>query len=256
MKFVIFGGGCYGSFYARQLLRAHEAGAADVTEILIVDRNQSPPVCESLRSELLHLVQQDWDAFCDAYFDALRADATDQIVPPPFTPHLALSWLLRRLPTDRPDLSWSLEPIRRMPGTPFQQQSVGGPATLSHADWMCPVHCIEPETCPKTRGPRYWDMATTVEHWGHALEEGGQKVAQIHLFQCLHYTHGVGTYPAAKVVRARREIAGATPQGNQPLRFLIGTVSRCHGAVNLLRAAAGTDTVSTGQPVHSHLSQA
>jgi hypothetical protein len=29
-----------------------------------------------------------------------------------------------------------------------------------------------------------------------------------------------------------------------PLRFLVGTVSRCHGAVNLLTAVSGTDTVS------------
>src|SRR5688572_416496 len=247
MRFVIFGGGCYGSFYARQLLRAHAAGVS-VTEIVVVDHNETPSARTTLQSPLLQFVIQEWDEFCDAYFDALPPSATDQIVPPPFTPHLALAWLLRRLPKDRPELQWSLEPVRRFPGTPFQQQGAGGPLTLSHADWICPVHCVEPEICPKTRDVRYWDMATTVDHWTHALAEGGQAVTQTHLFQCLHYTHGVGTYPAAKVVTARAAIASAAATQAQPLRFLVGTVSRCHGAVNLLKADLGTDTVSMSEP--------
>lgn len=252
MRFVIFGGGCYGSFYARQLLRAHDASATQVTEIVIVDHNEVPPAQQQLASPLLKFVNQEWDAFCDEYFDALSTESSDQIVPPPFTPHLALAWLLRRLPLDRPERHWSLEPIKRMPGTPFQNQSPGGPATLSHADWICPVHCIEPDSCPKTRGPRYWDMANTVEHWTHALDEAGQGVMQTHLFQCLHYTHGVGTYPAAKVVYARRAIAVASAEPVKTARFLVGTISRCHGAIHLLKADLGTDTVSRGRPVTLH----
>ena len=256
MRFVIFGGGCYGSFYARQLVRAREAGVDDVAEIVVVDRNEFPPARRQLDSPLIRFVQQTWDAFCDDYFSSLSPQSNDQIVPPPFTPHLALAWLLRRLTDDQPQIQWSLEPAVRFPGTPFQQQSSGGPVTLSHAAWMCPVHCIEPSTCPKTRDVRYWDMAETVEHWAHALEEGGQPIEQTHLFQCLHYTHGVGTYPAAKVVQAHAAMAGVRPRPGQPVRFLVGTVSRCHGAVNVLKAEAGTNTVSTAPSSLSILSQA
>jgi hypothetical protein len=244
MKFVIFGGGCYGSFYARQLLRAAAAGEP-VTDITIVDHNARPPARSVANSALLNFVREDWDSFCDGYFGGLSLTATDQIVPPPFTPHLPLRWLLRRLPVDRPDLTWETEPIRRMPGTPFQHQSPDGPLTLSHADWTCPVHCVEPERCPVTGGPRYWDVARTVENWTAGLAEGGQKIARIHLFQCLHYTHGVGTYPAAKVAAAHCDLAAAQPAEGEPARFLVGTVSHCHGAIHLLKAETGTDTVSS-----------
>lgn len=243
MRFIIFGGGCYGSFYARQLIRAQQAGVT-VTQITVVDHNQDPPARGALDSALLHFVRQNWDDFCDDYFGSLPGDSTDQIVPPPFTPHLPLRWLLRQLPQDRPELHWQLEPIERMPGTPFQNQSPGGPLTLSHAAWTCPVHCIEPDICPVTRGPRYWDLSATVEVWKHALDEVGQQITQTHLFQCLHYAHGVGTYPAARVVAARRAIAAAGAQPDRPGHFLVGTVSRCHGAIHLLKAEAGTDTVS------------
>jgi hypothetical protein len=240
-RFIIFGGGCYGSFYARQLIRAAAAGV-EIGEIVVVDHNEHPPAAQHA-SPLLRTIRQDWDDFCDAYFDSVTPDTPDHIVPPPFTPHLALRWLLRRLPADRPELRWELEPFARMPGTPFQQQASGAPLTLSHADWMCPVHCIEPATCPVTKGDRYWDLARTIELWTGALDDAGQHVTQTHLFQCLHYTHGVGTYPAARVAGARRSIAAAAASPGAPARFLVGTVSRCHGAIHLLKAVAGTDTV-------------
>lgn len=240
-RFVIFGGGCYGSFYARQLIRAASAGVG-VGEIIVVD-HKDQPAARALESPLLRFVADDWDSFCDSYFDALPDDSPDQIVPPPFTPHLALRWLLRRLPKDRPDLRWELEPLRRMPGTPYQHQSKGGPLTLSHADWICPVHCIEPHTCPATKERRYWDLADTVRVWADALQGAGQEVSQTHLFQCLHYTHGVGTYRAAEVPSARSAMAAANLKSGNPARFLVGTVSRCHGAMHLLKAVAGTDTV-------------
>lgn len=244
MNFVIFGGGCYGSFYARQLLRAAAAGQP-VSRITIVDHNARPPACAVADSPLLQHVPQDWDSFCDDYFAGVSLDSTDQIVPPPFIPHLPLRWLLRRLSAIRPRIKWSTEPVRRLPGTPFQHQSPAGPLTLSHADWTCPVHCVEPALCPMTRGPRYWDVATTVETWAHALAEADQKIAQIHLFQCLHYSHGVGTYPAARVAEAYRDLLAAADQApGATLRFLVGTVSHCHGAIHLLKAEAGTDTVS------------
>lgn len=222
-------------------MRAADAGVA-VGEIIVVDHNADPPA-RTLISPLLTFAERDWDSFCDDYFTNLPADTTDHIVPPPFTPHLALRWLLRRLPADRPDVQWGLEPMLRMPGTPYQQQPPGGPLTLSHADWMCPVHCVEPALCPATKGSRYWDLAETVTLWAHALEGGGQPVEQTHLFQCLHHTHGVGTYPAGRVVAARRSMAAAKVRPGQPSRFLVGTVSRCHGAINLVKAVAGTDTV-------------
>ena len=240
-RFIVFGGGCYGSFYARQLIRAADAGTA-VGEIIIVDHNESPPA-RQLDSPLLTFAAQDWDGFCDQYFGTLSPSASDHIVPPPFTPHLALRWLLRTVPRDRPDVSWELEPFMRLPGTPYQRQQPGGPLTLSHADWTCPVHCVEPALCPVTKGPRYWDLADTVTLWADALSDARQSVQQIHLFQCLHFTHGVGTYPAARVVAARRSLAAAQVRPGEPARFLVGTVSRCHGAINLVKAVAGTDTV-------------
>jgi hypothetical protein len=242
MRFVVIGGGCYGTFYARQLLRAADAGAAQVDEILVVDRNEFPPARRDLADDpRLRFERRTWDDFLDEYFPALDPDSQDQLVPSPFTPHLALAWLLRCLESDH-DRDWRLEPFQQMPGTPYQLQNDGGPLLLSHADWMCPVHCVEPAVCPHTRGPRDWDMADTAADLAGIVTRAGNRVDQVHLFRCHHMTHGVGTYRAADVPGALRQIRALDVAHRA--RIVVGTVSRCHGALNLLVADPGMDSVS------------
>lgn len=253
MRFVVLGGGCYGTFYARQLLRARAAAALEVDEIVVVDREERPRARLELEPGAgpLRFVRAEWDAFLADYLAALESDADDRLITPPFTPHLSVAWLLRRLRESFPTLHWTTEPFRRMPGTPFERQTEGGPLVVSHADWICPVHCIEPATCPATRGPRQWDLDRTVRHLAVALEDGGQAVDQLHLFHCHHIAYGVGGFPAVEIVRAYEAIAGLVGGASPPLRsrFLVGTLSHCHGALHLLTATAGTDRESVqGDP--------
>lgn len=245
MRFIILGGGCYGTFYTRQLLRAADAGAIPQPDVVVVDHNVAPAAIADYGADArVRHARAEWEDFFADYLAALPAAADDQIVPPPFTPHLALSWLLRTLETDSPAMTWEIEPFRVLPATPWANQSAEGTLTASHADWICPVHCIEPDICPKTRGPRDWDMADTARTLAQALKDHGQTVDQIHLLQCLHFTHGVGAYPAAALLSARRQLQAASVGRERPIRALVGTVSRCHGAMHLLKGHAGTDTVS------------
>jgi hypothetical protein len=251
MRFVVLGGGCYGTFYTRQLIRAADAGAIPRPDIVVVDHNEAPQILrEGLTDTRVRVVRADWDSFFDAHLETLPADTDDQLVPPPFTPHLALAWLLRASRLDRPELDWRVEPFGLLPATPFARQAENGTLAASHADWICPIHCIEPDVCPKTRGPRSWDMAETARDLAARLSANGQEVDQVHLLQCLHFTHGVGTYPLADLLRARRELGQLRSRADGPVRALVGTVSRCHGAMHLLAGGYGTDTVSP-QSTHS-----
>lgn len=245
MVFVIFGGGCYGTFYTRQLLRAADAGALTDPEIIVIDRNDTPKLATELPYDSrVRLIRNAWEPFLEDYLGSLSDDADDQIVPPPFTPHLAVAWLLGAVRRARPDVTWTVEPFALLPATPFQRQADNGTLTVSHADWICPVHCIEPAVCPETRGPRFWDMSETVKAFARSLNGAGQSIEQVHLLQCLHFTHGVGTYAAAGLPAALRQLQAVTPSIDAPSRALIGTVSRCHGALHLLSGSVGTDTVS------------
>jgi hypothetical protein len=245
VRFFVMGGGCYGAFYAGQLLRARAAGAAPVDEIVVVDRSAHPRALEKEPDGTgLRHVRQDWVEFLDERLAGRGVEAPSPgeiLVTPPFTPHLALAWLLRALSRSAPEVRWTTEPFQVMPATPYREQRPGGPLLLSHADWICPVNCIEPGRCPKTRGPRYWDMDRTARTLATALGRVGQRVDLVQLFHCHHITYGVGGYPLARLSQAEAALRGAVPNTAGEVRALVGTISHCHGALHLLVGSHGTE---------------
>src|SRR4051812_4124450 len=76
-RIVVVGGGCYGSYYVRQLLRAERAGAVTWDELVVVDRD---PACAVSalgagdRPPRLRLVVEAWDAFFAEYLPAAAGD--------------------------------------------------------------------------------------------------------------------------------------------------------------------------------------
>ncbi|HMA04027.1 MAG TPA: hypothetical protein VKP02_16795, partial [Gemmatimonadaceae bacterium] len=66
---VVVGGGCYGSYYVRQLGRASHAGALSAERVLVVDRD---PACRVAREQQsatetnVHVVVSDWASFFDS----------------------------------------------------------------------------------------------------------------------------------------------------------------------------------------------
>ncbi|MEP6992768.1 MAG: hypothetical protein ABJA80_17665, partial [bacterium] len=98
---VVVGGGCYGSYYVRQLGRAAAAGAAHWTSLVVVDRDPGCRVAslpEPERPVGLKVVVASWDEFFQRYLDAggARPGAVvdDAIVPSPLMPHLMADWLV------------------------------------------------------------------------------------------------------------------------------------------------------------------
>jgi hypothetical protein len=106
----------------------------------------------------------------------------------------------------------------------------------SHADWLCPTHCIEPALCPVIRAPRTWEMTDTLEEMTRRLERAGPVAGPVAL-RCRHRAFGVGMFDADEVVAADALIAEAGTSGDE-VRILVGTVSSCHGAVGMLAIGA------------------
>jgi hypothetical protein len=65
------------------------------------------------------------------------------------------------------------------------------------------------------------------------LREAGEPVHGPALFVCQHQVFGVGTFAVDAVLEGDAIVAGA---GAEPeAAVLVGTISSCHGALNLLR---------------------
>jgi hypothetical protein len=234
---VIVGGGCYGTFYAGQLLRAAERGRARFRRLLVVDRD---PECRCAREigarDGVTLMVADWGDFFDRYLAGREPTTADEpvdaIVPSPLMPHLMYQWLVRQAHRRWPERLVETRPVPAGPGTPYDVGAPDGTRYVSYADWICPTHCIEPAICPVIRAPRSWEMSDALEALVQRLGRS-QPTAGPVLFVCEHRVYGVGMFDVAAVLQGDDAVAAAGARGS-PVDVLVGTVSSCHGAVNLL----------------------
>lgn len=244
---VVVGGGCYGSYYVRQLGRAARAGMLEYERLLVVDRDPACRVAAELedpsgeRAEGVpepEVVVSEWSDFFDRYFEAAARDGADSdaIVPSPLMPHLMYQWLLERARRRWPQRKVETRPLEGAPPMPWQHRADDGTHYVSYATWTCPINCVEPATCPHTRGPRSWSMPPGVSDYLRSERERGRELEGPAIFHCTHRAYGVGMFDTADVLAADRLVAEAGTRG--AAEVLIGTVSHCHGALNVLGIGA------------------
>jgi hypothetical protein len=236
-RIVVVGGGCYGSYYVRQLLRAERAGAITWNELVVVDRNPSCAVSAlgaDDRPPRMRLVVDGWDEFFARYLAGAAhepARLADAIVPSPLMPHLMADWLLARARDRWPARAVRIAPIAELPSIPWQRSGEDGTRYVSFAQWICPINCIEPARCPETRDTRSWSLPVALTPRS-PLAEDGEAAAVPLLFHCTHRAYGVGMIDVRDVVLADATIAERGAAGEAA--FLVGTVSHCHGALRCL----------------------
>ena len=233
---VIIGGGCYGSFYLGQLAKARAAGAATWTRLVVVDRD---PACRAAlqvgRVPDATLRIAEWAPFLADWLDPAVRTADDRIVPSPLMPHLMASWLEARARARWPDRAVGMVPAHAEVGTPFDRLHPGdGVRYVSYADWLCPVHCIEPARCPAIRAPRGWEMRDAVVAWT-AARRREHPTAGPALFACRHATYGVGMYAATLAFEGLAALEAEVAVHPTGADLVVGSISACHGAVGVLR---------------------
>ncbi len=233
---VIVGGGCYGTFYARQLQAARDREKLTSRRVILVDRD---PGCQASR-ELepqphRELVVAPWDQFFRDYLARPTVDPTleDTIVPSPLMPHLMADWLVQRCQDRWPGREGVLTRVTEEVGTPYDAMGGDGNRYISFADWICPTHCVEPAVCPMIKAPRTWEMSEAVNDYTGRLNQI-QPTQGPALFITRHRAYGVGMFGVEEARRADRLLAAAGASGAE-VDFVIGTVSACHGAISILR---------------------
>lgn len=233
---VVVGGGCYGSYYVRQLERARAAAALRFEKVVVVDKSADCAVARSGNG--VELVVSEWTRFFEEYLAASSVDTRDAIVPSPLMPHLMYEWL-----RDRARLRWprrlvDTRPMTLEPDTPWRSAAPDGTFYGSYATWTCPINCIEPRLCPHTGGERSWTMPDAAAEVVARSRGTPEPLQGPVIFHCSHRAFGVGMFDTRDVVAADRlvERLGADSAAN----VLVATVSHCHGAFNVLHVGAET----------------
>ena len=241
---VVVGGGCYGAFYAGQLAKARDKGRARFRRVVIVDRDAECRARRELGEAADRVfVVSEWTAYFNAFLGssvpAAPGAPRDYIVPSPLMPHLMFQWVLREARARWPERAVVVAPVPPGIGTPYERAAPPPDNTcyVSFADWVCPTHCVEPATCPATGGPRDWEMSRAVSALADRMRDAGEAVSGPALFHCRHQVYGVGAFAVDEVLAGNELVRAVGGQGREAA-VLIGTISSCHGAVNLLRIGA------------------
>ena len=165
-------------------------------------------------------------------------------------PHLMYEWLLRRARARWPGRLVEPRPVPLGPGTPYDTQAPDGTRYVSFADWLCPVHCIEPSICPVIRAPRTWEMTEAMETLTRRLDAVHPTAGPV-LFTCRHRVYGVGMFDVATVLQGDAIVAGASEAATD---VLVATISACHGAASLLHLGS-LGSASAPPPSHPERSE-
>ena len=235
---VVVGGGCYGSYYVRQLRRAASAHAVRWERVLVVDRDPGCAIASVVRDakDGIELVIADWRAFFRSYLnDATRDRAetsADAIVPSPLMPHLMAEWIAERARQRWPERSIATMALETVPPTPWQRATPDGPHYVSFAEWTCPINCIEPRICPHTREVRDWTLPATARQYVLSEQQRGRPLAGPVIFHCTHRAYGVGMFDTREVI-AGDDLVHSIARNNAA-EVLVGTMSHCHGAFERL----------------------
>ncbi|GAC1516690.1 MAG: hypothetical protein NVS1B4_13070 [Gemmatimonadaceae bacterium] len=240
---VVVGGGCYGTYYVRQLRRAADAGRIGWRRLVVVDRNADCAVAQESTSGApeavtrpADLIVDDWRAYFGRYLSAAAtapaSTVHDAIVPSPLMPHLIFDWLRDRATARWPARAVSFGTLDARPPVPWHRLGSDGTDYVSHATWMCPVNCIEPARCPHTRGDRNWSLPETIQRYADDERQRGVTLAGPAILHCTHRSYGVGMFDTADVLAADAVVDRAGT--DRPTRVLIGTMSHCHGALGVL----------------------
>src|SRR6476619_7642382 len=95
-RFIVFGGGCFGTHHVRHIEKGRKRGRIGPdARIVMVDRNEHPPALDEPEvgdNPLVTFVQSDWLEYMKANWDTLPPDT--EVVPAPVAPHLAFEWLV------------------------------------------------------------------------------------------------------------------------------------------------------------------
>ena len=205
----IIGGGHFGR-RAAHWIRRKESGS----ELIIIDRQSA--ICEQLEHNGFKTVCMEGIRYLESHL--ISQDHPDWIIPS-IPLHVAFEWLKAKLARHYRINSIPIpHQLKTKLPNPFQSES--DQLFVSHADFICPENCSEPdEICTHTGQPRPRPLNDWLKNFSYQ-DFRPVIVCSQQLFP------GVGGYTPDALYHALKEIESLSDQ------ILLGTACRCHGVLN------------------------
>lgn len=208
-KVWIIGAGKFGLKAARYL-KGKAGGDADV---LMVDENGE----NLIHARSLGCQTETGDGITFLFSRLTREDKPDWVVPA-VPVHLAFEWCRRRMGEGRMSPFPLPKSVRTVLPNPFP--GAGSDICVSHADFLCPPGCSEPnDRCTQTGAPRKPDMFSLLADLGLAAPAP-------FVIRSVQLGPGVGGYRPAALFDLLDRLE------RHRGRCFVATACRCHGVVS------------------------
>lgn len=235
MRYLIAGGGEFGTRYLRKLHIAHRRKGYPVESIVVIDQDSECKASKYIpRIPMAHLRVANLLQFGEVVWQHKDEWRDSTWIPAPIAPHLIARWIKDRIETE---CGVELKPLRspwsKFP-LPFARSLDDGRILLSHAPGLCPVGCTEPANCAITGGRRWWEMKDTIAQLVSSLPSQDALLHTAILYGEHHYgtdAHGVGGIPMRLIYEEADRLVDIARSGQG--RVGIATISSCHGVLSL-----------------------
>jgi hypothetical protein len=238
MRYVIAGGGAYGTHYLKKIQVALQSGKLALDEVIVVDKNSDCQAKEEMRNiSNATLWVGTWNEFSQVVWANKESLKGDIWIPAPLAPHILSDWIIIRLEKELGHKYVQSSSTPRLPKIPFTHITPDGRILLSHAPGKCPLDCIEPKVCAITEDARSWEMRDTLVEMLTSAESPVPANA-VAMFFCKHHCdagqHDVGGISFRTIYEETDKVLNHLLSGNRS--FGIATFSSCHGVMNLFES--------------------
>lgn len=204
----ILGGGAFGKRAADSILQHNPS--VRITLVDVQPSSEFPAV--------ITVIQEDAVSWLDEHLSP--SSRVDKIIPA-VPLHLAAEWLLRKMAAD----NFTVEAVELenayLQALPHPLRQSVSQVTISHADFLCPPHCNEPEDiCTYTKRPRPTPLYQLLrDHNFHPFI--------CHIIRSRQFAPGVGGFYPQDLWNIYKNIVSLP---NTPL--LLATACKCHGIID------------------------
>ncbi len=224
----ILGGHKLAYSYYEKIQLAKSQDLIDFAEIKIIDADMNCHARQFI-SDTTFVHKSNAEFLCDYLLDSAQYHPSDIIIPDHTAKHVMLQAALYWIQKQFPKIKTSLSPLTSDLKAPFLHKSENDAIwAVSHATWVCPADCDEPEICPHTKSTRTWDLDRELST--ACLGEPETLFLQ---FPCSVLVYEIAQIPMTTILTNFSQLSYELQNGTLA-NVVLATNSHCHGILGKL----------------------
>lgn len=221
----ILGGHKLAYSYYEKIQLAKSQNLIDFAEIKIIDADMNCHARQFI-SDTTFVHKSNAEFLYDYLLDSTHYHPADIVVPDHTAKHVMLQAALHLIQKQFPKIKTNLSPLITNLQTPFLHKSENDAiSAVSHATWVCPADCDEPEICPHTKSTRTWDLDRELPT--AFSEESKTLFLQ---FPCSALVYEIAQIPMTTIITNFSRLAYEA-QNHNLTAVVLATNSHCHGII-------------------------